>query len=99
MSKFPMVAPGGQLLAGLSARRRAEQFDALYEASGGFERALAWIEKSDDNYEKFFLGPYAKGAQRAVNVEHSAGASMEDLLEKMDRAANAQTIEGTATED
>lgn len=82
----------------MSARKRTELFDNLFEAAGGFVRALAWIEKSDENYEKFFLGPYAKGALRAVNVEHTAGKGIEDMIEKLDKAANAMTIDGTYTE-
>lgn len=94
-AKFPTVTRSGDILPGLSGRRRQEQMDALYEASGGFQRALAWLEKSDENWEKFFLGPYAKGAQRAVTVEHAAGAGLEDLIEKMDRAGNAIDITPT----
>lgn len=86
--------PNGQMIPFMSARRRTETIDALFEASGGFSRALAWIEKSDDNFGEFFKGMWAKGAARAVSVEHNPGGGLEEMLEKLDKAANAKTIEG-----
>ena len=93
-----MTMPNGQLIPHMSGRRRTELIDALFEASGGFQRALAWIEKDDVNYGEFFKGMWAKGASRPVSVEHNAGGGLEALLEKIDRDANAKTIDTTYTE-
>jgi hypothetical protein len=70
---FPAVIPGGALMPHLSARHRTALIDGLFEAVGGFERAQAWIEKSDANFEEFFK-IWAKGAVRATNVEHTPTA-------------------------
>lgn len=72
--------------------------DALFEGAGGFDRALAWIEKNDDNYAEFFK-LYARGQARATNVEHNMGEGVEKLLEQLDereRAENAMVINGVA---
>jgi len=91
-----MTMPNGAMIPHMSARKRTQTIDALFDAAGGFSRALAWIEKSDENYGEFFKGMWAKGAARPISVEHNSGAGLEEMLEKMDRAANAMTIEGTS---
>ena len=41
-----------------------------------------------------FMGLWSKGLPRAVSTEHNAGGGLEDLLDKLDKAANAKTIDG-----
>lgn len=97
---FPSVMPGGELVPHLSARYRRQQMDALYEATGGFDRALAHIEKNDENYARF-LELYFKGQAKAVSVEHSADGDLADVIKKLDeedRFKNAKVIEGTVTD-
>ena len=92
--------PSGALLPHMSARLRTETIDALFVGAGGFERALAWIEKNDSNYAEFFK-LWAKGAVRATNVELGVSEGVEALLEKLDeqdRASRATVINGHATE-
>jgi hypothetical protein len=86
MSKWnlPTTLPGGSMLPHMSARMRTETIDALFEASGGFERAQAWIEKNDDNYSEFFK-IWAKGAVRSSNVEVGVSEGVEALLDKLDK--------------
>lgn len=79
----------------MSARLRTETMDALFTGSGGFERALAWINANDDNYEKFFIA-WTRGAVRSTNVELSADESVEALLSKLDAGEHAKVIDGEA---
>lgn len=92
-SHLPIAMPGGSLLPHVSAKLRTEMVDALFIGSGGFERAQAWINKSDDNYSEFFK-IWAKGAVRSTNVELSADDSVEALLAKLDAGEHAKVIDG-----
>ena len=94
---LPVALPGGSLLPHMSARLRTETIDALFVGSGGYEKALAWIEKSDENYAEFFK-IWAKGAVRSTNVEVGVSEGVESLLEKLDAADRAKTIDATARE-
>lgn len=97
MSKLPALPiglPGGELMPHMSARARTRTIDALFEAAGGFERALAWIDRGDENFGEFFTKVWAKGAAKPVSVEHSASEGVEALLEKLD-AAERDTIDIT----
>ena len=90
-SALPVAMPDGQLLPHLSARLRTQTIDALFVGSGGFERALAWIEQSDDNYKEFFK-IWAKGAAKSTSVELNAGQGVEDLLARLDAGDHAKVI-------
>ena len=95
--RLPSSAPGGDMMPYMSARRRTATIDALFEASGGFERAKAWIESSNDAYSEFFK-IWAKGAVRTSGVEHTASESLEDMLAKLDAGAHAKVVEGEVIE-
>ena len=89
--------PSGALLPHMSARLRTQTIDALFVATGGFERAQAWIEKSDDNYGTFFKDIWARGAAKAVSAEIGVSEGVESLLERLDereRSERATIIEG-----
>lgn len=90
-SHLPIAMPGGAMMPHISARLRTEMIDALFVGSGGFERAQAWIDKSDDNYGEFFK-IWAKGAVRSTNVELSADSSVESLLLELDAGQHARVI-------
>jgi hypothetical protein len=94
---LPATLPGGDLLPHMSAKRRRQTIDALYVGAGGDARALDWINKSDENYGEFFK-IWAKGEAKATSVEVGVGEGVEDLLDRLDRAENAQLINGTVTE-
>ena len=94
---LPATLPGGDLLPHMSAKQRRRTIDALYQGAGGDERALAWINKSDDNYGEFFK-IWAKGEAKATSVEVGMSEGVEDLLDRLDRAESAQLINGTAQE-
>ena len=85
--------PGGPLMPHMSARLRTETMDALFVGAGGFDRALAWINASDDNYAEFFK-MWGRGAVRSTNVELSADESVEALLSKLDAGEHARVING-----
>jgi hypothetical protein len=90
--KFPLTLPGGQLLPFMSARRRHEIVDTVFEMAGGVERLAHVVNKSDENFFEFAKTLWAKGLPRAVATEHNVSESVEDLLTKLDRAENAKTI-------
>jgi len=92
--QVPSTLPGGDLLPHMSARLRTATIDALFEASGGFERARAFIEKSDEHYMEFFK-IWAKGAARTTNVEHNVGDSVDALIKQLDKAERENMIDVT----
>lgn len=92
-SHLPIAMPGGAMMPHISARLRTEMIDALFIGSGGFDRALAWINASDDNYGDFFK-IYAKGAIRSTNVQLEADDSIEALLARLDAGEHATVING-----
>lgn len=89
---LPEGLPGGDLIPMMSARRRTELVDALFEASGGFQRALAWIDKSDDNYGEFFIKVWAKGAIRPTQIEDHRASDIEELLARLDAGEHAKVV-------
>lgn len=93
--RLPTSLPGGDMLPYMSARHRTATIDALYEASGGFSRALAWIEESSDNYGEFFK-IYAKGQARPTMIEHTASDGLEDILARLDAGEHAKIVSGDA---
>jgi hypothetical protein len=90
-SAFPVAMPGGQLIPHMSAQRRTQMMDALFEGAGGFDRALAWIEADDANYKEFFR-MWARGAVKSMNVEASTPDSVEALLARLDAGEDARVI-------
>lgn len=78
--------PDGQLMPHMSARYRTAMIDAVFEGAGGFERLLAWVEKSNDNYGEFFK-IWAKGAIRSPAVD-----SAEVILENLHASDQAKLI-------
>lgn len=80
----------------MSARMRTQTMDALFEGAGGFDRALAWIEESSDNYGEFFK-IWSKGQARTTNVELGLSDSIEDKLKALDQASNEKVIAGEFT--
>jgi hypothetical protein len=100
-SKFPTTLPGGELIPHLSARMRTSVIDALFTGAGGYDRALSWIEASDENYGEFFK-IWSRGAARATNVEVGVSEGVENLLERLDaedKLREARTINGELIDD
>jgi hypothetical protein len=89
--------PGGDLAPYMSGRLRTRMIDALFEATGGFERAKAWIEANDENYKEFFK-LYAKGAIRPTVIEATATEGLEDMLARLDAGEHAKVVEGEVVE-
>lgn len=99
MSKdFPMTLPGGQLMPHMSARRRHEICDTVFEMLGGTERLHHEANRDREAYWDF-MKLWSKGLPRAVATEHSVDKdSVEEMLKKLDNAANAQVISGNMTD-
>lgn len=99
MTKFspPVAGPAGGLVPFMSARRRHEICDIVFENLGGAARLEHEANRDQESYWKF-MGLWSKGLPRAATHEHNAGAGIEDLIERLDRAENAKTIDGDFTE-
>src|ERR1700687_2870159 len=98
MSKveLPTSLPGGMMLPHMSARRRHEVCDVVFEMLGGTERLHHEANRDRDAYWEF-MKLWSKGLPRAVATEHSVGEGVEALLDKLDAAENAKTIDGVFT--
>ena len=91
--QFPMTVPGGGLLPHVSARLRQETVDAVFQATGGFDRLLAFTERNEDNYKFFLEKLWSKGLPRNSNAELNVSADgVEALLAKLDAGENAKVI-------
>lgn len=97
LPKPPMTTSNGMLVPFMSARRRQQVCDIVFENLGGTQRLEHEANKDQESYWKF-MGLWGKGMLRAVSTEHNAGDGLEDLLDKLDKAANAKTIEGSFEE-
>lgn len=97
--KAPLALPGGALMPHLSARRRHEICDTVFEMLGGVERLHHEANRDRESYWEF-MKMWQKGLPRAVATEHSANTdSMEKLLDRLDeRERGAKTIDGHARE-
>jgi hypothetical protein len=84
------------MLPHMSARRRHEILDTAFEMCGGVERLVHETNRNPESYWEM-MKLWGKGLPRAVATEHSVGADVENLLDKLDRAENAKVISGTAT--
>lgn len=89
---LPAALPGGTLVPHLSARRRHEIADIVFEMCGGVERLAHEADKNSESYWTFIEKVWAKGLPRAVATEHSASEGVEALLEKLDRADKGTLI-------
>jgi hypothetical protein len=75
----------------MSARRRSEVVDMVFEQIGGVERMVAWAEKPE-NTGDFYTKVWAKGMLKNVSTEHNLGGGVEELLDQLDRAEKAIDI-------
>lgn len=95
--KPPVTLPGGMLVPFMSARRRHEICDIVFENLGGAQRLEHEANKDQDSFWKF-MGLWSKGLPRAATTEHTVDNGLETLLDKLDKAANAKVIDGSFTE-
>ena len=93
----PMAGPAGGLVPFMSARRRHEICDIVFENLGGTQRLEHEANRDADSFWKF-MALWSKGLPRAVSTQHSAGSGMEDLLAKLEKGENAKVINGDFTE-
>jgi len=86
----------------MSARRRHEIADIVFENLGGTERLTHEADKSSEAYWEFIKSVWAKGLPKALSTEHNVSDGVESLLDKLDlleRSENAVVIEATDAED
>lgn len=94
--KFPLSLPGGQMMPHMSARRRHEIADTVFEMLGGVERLHHEANRDRESYWDFMKTIWAKGLPRAVASEPTASnEQVEEMLKRLDQAENAQVINGT----
>jgi hypothetical protein len=93
--KPPQTSAAGMLAPFMSARRRHEVCDIVFEMIGGVQR-LAHEAERDPKW--FYSSLWVKGLPRAATTEHTLDTGVDALLDKLDKAANAKTIEGNFTE-
>lgn len=90
---LPTALPTGTLLPHASARLRHEVADAVFYASGGAERLLAHVEKSDENYQWFIEKVWAKGLPRITNAELTVDAEgIEGFIARLDAGEHATVV-------
>lgn len=94
---LPTSLPGGELMPHMSAKLRTSVVDAVFEATGGFERMADWANKPD-NYGEFITKVWAKGVAKPVSHELTMSDGVESLLDKLDQEERAKTIEGSFKE-
>ena len=92
-AQLPCSLPGGEMLPHMSARRRHEICDVVFEMIGGVPRLAAEAEKSSESYWEF-MKLWSKGLPKVASTEHSVTEGVESLLDKLDAAERAKTIEG-----
>lgn len=95
-SQLPQAMPGGDLMPHMSARMRRTIVDTVFQASGGADRLLAWVEKNDENYETFVTKLWGPGQAKAVSAEVGLGGDVEELLAKLDAGEHARVINAHA---
>lgn len=92
-----MTLPGGALMPHMSARRRHEICDTVFEMLGGAERLHHESNRNSDSYWEF-MKLWQRGLPRAVATEHSVNnESVEDLLKKLDQHETSKVINGSVS--
>lgn len=95
--KFPLTLPGGQMMPHMSARRRHEVCDTVFEMLGGTERLHHEANRNTESYWEF-MRMWQKGLPRAVATEPTANnEQVEEMLKRLDQAENAKVINGSAS--
>ncbi len=89
--QLPTSLPGGDLLPFMSAKRRNQICDTVFEMLGGVERLH---DEADKNPVWFYEKLWSKGLPRVGGTEVSVSEGVETLLEQLDKAEAAKTIEG-----
>lgn len=96
--KLPLALPGGQLMPHMSARRRHEVMDTVFEMLGGTERLHHEANRNSDSYWEF-MKMWSKGLPRAVATEHSVNnESVDELLKRLEAKERDGYIDVTPQE-
>ena len=87
--------PGGEILPFLSARKRTQIIDTVFDEIGGAQ-ALADVANLNDENRKWFYTLWAKGAARPMLPANSApkDGRIEELLARLDAGESATVING-----
>lgn len=89
---LPASMPDGDLTPHMSARMRMGFVDTVFVMTGGVDRLAAWANK-EENYGDFITKVWAKGMSKPQSVEVGLTDGVEALLEELDHAEAAKTID------
>lgn len=81
------------MLPHMSAKRRYEILDIAFEMTGGITRLAHEMNKSTEGYWEG-MKLWGKGLPKIASTEHSVTEGVESLLDRLDEAERAKTIEG-----
>lgn len=95
--RLPAVS-NGQLVPFMSAKRRTEIIDRVFDATGGETEMAAWVERDDKNRAQFY-GWFVKGAFRGAAPVDAGdrGTKVEELLARLDAGEGATVISNDYT--
>lgn len=99
--KLPTTLSNGMMLPHMSARRRHEVGDIVFEMLGGVQRLHHEANRDSDSYKWFVGTVWAKGLPRAVATESTNAGGVEDMLERLEKveaAEKSKTIDGCASD-
>lgn len=92
-TKFPTVTGAGALIPFMDANRKREIVNIVFENIGGVQRLTHEAEKDPRWFlESFWAKLLPRGTLSTDNG--SAAGTVDDLIDKLDRAANAKVING-----
>lgn len=88
-SGLPVALPSGALIPHISARRRTQVVDTVFEMLGGEQGLAAWAEK---NKTDFYTKIWAKGMAKPISIETTNEDSLEGLLRALDGGEHAKVV-------
>jgi hypothetical protein len=91
---LPTALPSGSLIPHLSARRRHEVCDIVFEMLGGVEKLHYEAGRDREAYWEF-MRLWSKGLPRAVATEHSATEGVENLLAQLEQRKKDRMVDIT----
>lgn len=85
--------PSLSLLPHVSGRLKQNVVDAVFEAVGGTDKLVAFVEKDDENYKFFLQHLWSKNLPRVSHNEHTLDeSSVEAMLAKIDAGEHAPVV-------
>lgn len=93
---LPATLPGGGLTPFMSAARRSQVADMVFEAAGGAERLARYAQANDAQYWQFIKDVWVKGLPRISSAEIDVGGDGLEALVDTLRAGAAKDVTDAA---